>query len=95
MLASITHRFTTLLLTSSRTLKTATSQHLLSTNFFNGGIGKFYIFLCLKLIHLMGLFHHSKVFPAATRPAGTAVSRNALRASQKRLQESRARQADA
>jgi hypothetical protein len=61
-------------------------------SFFSGGTGMFYIFLYLIFDGLMELFHISKVFPATARQTGGPVSRNALRSSQKQIQESRARQ---
>jgi hypothetical protein len=94
MQASITRLFIILSLTFSRTLKIR-FQGLLSMSYFGGGIGMFYNLLCPKHKGLMRAFHHSKVFPATSRAAGAAVSRVAMMSSQKRIQESRERQARA
>jgi hypothetical protein len=90
----ITPPFTTLSLISLRIVATV-FQHLLSQSFFSGGIGMLYAILYTNFDGLMARFHTSKVFPASSRQTGGLVSRNVLRTSQKRIQESRARQARA
>jgi hypothetical protein len=94
MRASIILRFTILLSTSLKMPK-ATIRSTLSMSLFSGGMRMSYTRLYSKLDGLTGTFHFSKIFPANARQSGQTVSRNALRSSQRRLRESRARRIDA
>ena len=68
------------------------SQQTLSLSLSSGGMGTSIPIYAQRTDRLIGTFHSSKVFPANARQAGGPISRDALRSSQKRLRESRARQ---